>query len=95
MADSPDDTEQHDSDWDDERNAVHNAIATALNDLSGYMLLNAVVIGVTVNSDGEKTLSCWTSPDQRLWETIGLLEFARMDHGAHLAERRIVPDAGD
>lgn len=80
------------SDWKDERDRIHNAIAEAVRDTRGDMLLSTVVIAVTVNEDGEKTLSCWTSPDQRLWETIGLVEYVRMDHGAHLTERRIVDD---
>lgn len=80
------------SDWDTERNAIHSALANTISKIRGDMLLNVVVIGVIINGQGEKALSCWTSPDQRLWETIGLLEFARMDHGAHLVERRIVDD---
>lgn len=78
--------------WDQERDRIHDAIATAIHGLRGDMLLSTVVIGVTANSDGEKQLSCWTSPDQRQWETVGLLEYVRMDHGAHLAELRIVSD---
>lgn len=81
--------------WEQERDAIHNAVATAIHDLRGDMLLATVVIGVTVNDEGEKLLSCWTSPDQRQWETIGLLEYVRMDHGAHLAERRIVFNGED
>ncbi|MFI0156178.1 hypothetical protein [Streptomyces lydicus] len=77
------------SNWGAERDRIHSAVATAVHDIRGDMLLNMVVIGVTVNDQGEKLLSCWTSPDQRQWETIGLLEYVRMDHGAHLAERRI------
>lgn len=83
MADAP-------TTWHQERDRIHDAIATAIHDLRGDMLLSAVVIAVTVDSGGEKKLSCWTSPDQRQWETVGLLEYVRMDHGAHLAERRIV-----
>lgn len=77
-------------DHTDESEQMHSAVAQAVQDTRGDMLLNTVVIAVTVNDQGEKTISCWTSPDQRLWETIGLIEFVRMDHGAHLAERRIV-----
>lgn len=77
-------------DWDAERNQIHGAVADAINTARGDMLLNLVVIAVTVNDQGEKLLSCWTSPDQRLWETIGLVDYVRLDHGAHLAERRIV-----
>lgn len=80
------------TDWDAERDRVHDALANAIRETRGDMLLSTVVVAVTVNNEGEKTLSCWTSPDQRLWETVGLLEYARMDHGAHLAERRIVGD---
>lgn len=80
------------SSWDEERDLVHGAVAEAVRKARGDMLVSTVVIGVTVSEDGEKTLSCWTSPDQRLWETIGLLEYVRMDHGAHLVERRIVDD---
>jgi len=80
------------SDWENERDRIHGAIADAVRDARGDMLLSTVVIAVTVNDNGEKTLSCWTSPDQRLWETVGLLEYVRMDHGAHLAERRITDD---
>lgn len=79
-----------DNNWDAERNEIHSAVAKAIDTARGDMLLNVVVIGVTVNDQGEKALSCWTSPDQRLWETIGLVEYVRMDHGAHLAEQRIV-----
>lgn len=75
--------------WETERDRIHDAIATAIHDLRGDMLLSAVVIGVTVNADGEKLLSCWTSPDMRQWEIIGLLEYVHLDHQAHLAERRI------
>lgn len=80
------------SDWDEERDLIHGTVAEAIRKTRGDMLVSAVVIAVTVNGEGEKTLSCWTSPDQRQWETIGLLEYVRMDHGAHLAERRIVDD---
>jgi hypothetical protein len=80
------------SEWEEERDRIHGAVADAVHDLRGDMLLTALVIGVTVNEDGEKLLSCWTSPDLRQWEAIGLLEYVRMDHGAHLAERRIVPE---
>jgi hypothetical protein len=75
--------------WETERDRIHDAVATAVHDLRGDMLLSAVVIGVTVNADGEKLLSCWTSPDMRQWEIIGLLEYVHLDHQAHLAERRI------
>jgi hypothetical protein len=77
------------SDWDAERDRVYGAIAEAVRELRDDMLLSSVVIAVTVNQDGEKTISCWPSPDQRHWETIGLLEYVRMDHGAFLAERRL------
>lgn len=83
------------TEWEQERDRIHNAVATAIHDLRGDMLLSTVVIGVTANADGQKALSCWTSPDQRLWETIGLLEYVRLDHGAHLAERRIRFDGED
>lgn len=86
------DTTDDDTDWDTERNAIHSAVAQAISDTTGDMLLNTVVIAVTINDQGEKVLSCWTSPDQRLWETIGLVEYVRMDHGAHLAERRIIEE---
>ncbi|MEU0979010.1 hypothetical protein ABZ488_07305 [Streptomyces griseus] len=75
--------------WEQERDRIHDAIAGALRGLRGDMLVASVVIGVTVNNKGEKQLSCWTSPDQRQWETVGLLEYVRMDHGAYLAQRRI------
>ena len=88
MADEP-------TEWEQERDRLHDAVASAVHDTRGDMLLTTVVIAVTVNQDGEKTLSCWTSPDQRQWETIGLLEYLRMDHGAHLAERRIRFDGED
>lgn len=81
-------------DWAAESDRIHAAVAEALREHCGDMLLNAVVIAVTVNDRGEKALSCWTSPDQRLWETIGMVEFVRMDHGAHLAERRLTPPEG-
>ena len=80
------------SDWEAERDRVYGAVADAVRDLRDDMLVSSVVIAVTVNKDGEKTISCWPSPDQRHWETIGLLEYVRMDHGAHLAERRITDD---
>jgi hypothetical protein len=76
--------------WEQERDRIHDAVAGVIHNVRGDMLLSTVVIAVTANPEGEKTLSCWTSPDQRLWETIGLVEYVRMDHGAHLAERRIV-----
>lgn len=79
--------------WDAERDRIHDAVATAIHDLRGDMLLTTVVIGVTVNSDGEKLLSCWTSPDQRQWETIGLLEYLRMHHAGNLAGRH--PEPGE
>ena len=79
------------SEWEDERDRVHGAVANAVHETSGNMLLSTVVIGVTVTDQGEKVLSCWTSPDMRQWEAIGLLEYVRMDHGALLAERRIAP----
>lgn len=82
-------------DWGTESDRIHAAVAEAIREQRGDMLLNVVVIAVTANDQGEKTLSCWTSPDQRLWETIGLVEFVRMDHGAHLAERRIAPPDGE
>lgn len=88
MADEP-------SVWEVERDRIHGAVATAVHDLRGDMLLSTVVIAVTVNEDGEKLLSCWTSSDMRQWEIIGLLEYMRMDHGAHLAERRIKFDGED
>ncbi|MEU6058019.1 hypothetical protein [Streptomyces sp. NPDC047097] len=75
--------------WERERDRVHDALAAALRDLNGGMLVASVTVVVTVNSDGEKQLSCFTSPDQRQWETIGLLEYVRMDHGAYLAQRRM------
>lgn len=80
------------TDYSAENDAVHSAVAEAVRTMRGEMLANVVVIGITVNDEGQRTLSCWTSPDQRLWETIGMVEFVRMDHGAHLAERRIVTD---
>ncbi|WUH94542.1 hypothetical protein OG900_33300 [Streptomyces sp. NBC_00433] len=81
------------STWDQERDRIHDAVAGAVHDLRGDMLLSTVVVGVTVNSDGEKLLSCWTSPDLRQWETIGLLEYLRMHHAGNLAERH--PGPGD
>jgi hypothetical protein len=83
------------TEWERERDRLHDVIATAIHDLRGEMLLTTLVIGVTVNNAGEKLLSCWTSPDQCQWETVGLLEYVRMDHGAHLAERRIRYDGED
>jgi len=78
--------------WDEERDRVYGAVAEAVRDLRGGMLVSSVVIAVTVNDEGEKTISCWPSPDQRHWETIGLVEYVRMDHGAYLTERRVVDD---
>lgn len=78
------------SEWETERDAIHNAVAQVVHEQRGEMLLTTLVIAVTVSEAGEKLISCWTSPDQRQWESIGLLEYVRMDHGAHLAERRIV-----
>jgi hypothetical protein len=78
------------SEWETERDAIHNAVAQVVHEQRGEMLLTTLVIVVTVNDAGEKLMSCWTSPDQRQWESIGLLEYVRMNHGAHLAERRIV-----
>jgi hypothetical protein len=78
------------SEWETERDAIHNAVAQVVHEQRSEMLLTTLVIAVTVNDAGEKLMSCWTSPDQRQWESIGLLEYVRMDHGAHLAERRIV-----
>lgn len=80
------------SSWDGERDRIYGAVAEAVRDLRGDMVVGSVVIAVTVNDAGEKTISCWPSPDQRHWETIGLLEYVRMDHGAYLTERRIVDD---
>lgn len=83
------------SEWEQERDAVHSTLAQVINELRGDMLLSTVVIAVTVNDQGEKTLSCWTSPDQRQWETMGLLDYVHSDHQAHLAERRIRFDGTD
>lgn len=77
--------------WDAERDRIHDAVATAVHDLRGDMLVQTVVIGVTVNTDGEKLLSCWTSPDLRQWEAIGLLEYLRMHHAGNLAGRHPSP----
>lgn len=73
--------------WDAERDRIHDAVAGAVHDLRGDMLLSTVVVGVTVNDQGEKLLSCWTSPDLRQWEIIGMLEYLRMHHAGNLADR--------
>jgi hypothetical protein len=80
------------SDWEAERNRIHSAVADAVHETSGNMLLSTLVIAVVINGEGEKQLSCWTSPDVRQWEAVGLLEYVRMDHAALLTERRITPD---
>jgi hypothetical protein len=80
------------SEWPQECDRLHSAVADAVKDLRDEMLVSSVVIAVTVNGDGEKSLSCWTSPDQRHWETIGLIEYVRLDHGAYLVERRVMDD---
>jgi hypothetical protein len=79
------------SDWEAERNRIHSAVADAVHETSGNMLLSTLVIAVVINGEGEKQLSCWTSPDVRQWEAVGLLEYVRMDHAALLTERRITP----
>lgn len=88
MADHDEEDQEHDKVAAD----VHDAIATVLHRTKHEMLLNTVVIAVTADQQGEKTLSCFTSPDQRTWETLGLLKFVQLDHGAFLTERRIVDD---
>lgn len=81
-----------DQEHDEVSSAIHNAVAFVLHQHKKEMLLNTVVIAVTAGQDGDKTISCYASPDQRTWETLGLLEFVKLDTSAYLTERRVVDD---
>lgn len=77
---------------DDDRHRIHAALASALNE-QGLLLVSSVVITVSINDQGEKLLSCHTAPDQRTWETLGLLESTRLEYTAWYTEQRVVPDS--
>ncbi|WBQ03008.1 hypothetical protein [Kribbella sp. CA-293567] len=81
---------------DDERregeHQVHAALASAFSQ-QGRLLVSSVTVAVTIDDQGHKSLSLHTAPDQRTWETLGLLEHVRLEYAAFMTEQRVVPDS--
>jgi hypothetical protein len=75
-----------------DRHQIHAALASTLHE-QGQLLVSSVVITVSINDQGEKTLAVHTAPDQRTWETLGLLESVRLEYAAYITEQRVAPDS--
>lgn len=71
---------------------VHAALASVLGQ-QGQLLVSSVVVAVTIDDQGHKSMSLHTAPDQRTWETLGLLEHVRLEYAAFLTEQRVAPDS--
>lgn len=77
---------------EEDRDRIHAALAAVLHE-QDQLLVSSVVITVTINEQGEKGLSFHTAPDQRTWETLGLLESMRLEYAAYYTEKRVAPDS--
>lgn len=77
---------------DHEQVAQQEAALQAVGDLVGQLYPGAmvqrfVVIAEIIDADAERAVWCTTAPDQRAWDTLGLLDFARLiEHAAYRAE---------
>ncbi len=70
-------------DDDELREQALSGVAALITDLDpGAMVQRFVLLAEVIDSDGERALWALTPPDARAWDTLGLIEYARLIEAA-------------